>query len=399
MKYLKNKAQILMLILAILCVQNLMGQRGRHHPPNMIMIEAVKEDLNLSEAQAAQIEKLQVDFKKQAQLVKADETKDRLEKRAAMELLADNQKAAIEKILTQSQQTLLAERKATYKAERKAKMAERKSSRKELKATLETYRAENIEPVILTQRAKLEANLSEESKAELSELRIAFADKKEQREKRKAEWQANGKKRNSANRKAKIETRKAARENDEEVLTLKELVEKYESNIEELYAEIESERTTWEAEQKEIIQQFKQEKGETTHKRRGGDKAHRKGHGKRHGHHRNVDNRIGKGHFLLLDPNQVISTNQVAALTEIKVYPNPATSGNTLDYEVKEVGRIKIELHDEQGKLVKILLDEEKTVGKYQLNIDLRELKNRTYFYVVSDKQGITTKKFLIIEK
>jgi len=367
MKYLKNKAQILMLILAILCVQNLMGQRGRHHPPNMIMIEAVKEDLNLSEAQAAQIEKLQVDFKKQAQLVKADETKDRLEKRAAMELLADNQKAAIEKILTQSQQTLLAERKATYKAERKAKMAERKSSRKELKATLETYRAENIEPVILTQRAKLEANLSEESKAELSELRIAFADKKEQREKRKAEWQANGKKRNSANRKAKIETRKAARENDEEVLTLKELVEKYESNI--------------------------------AHKRRGGDKAHRKGHGKRHGHHRNVDNRIGKGHFLLLDPNQVISTNQVAALTEIKVYPNPATSGNTLDYEVKEVGRIKIELHDEQGKLVKILLDEEKTVGKYQLNIDLRELKNRTYFYVVSDKQGITTKKFLIIEK
>ena len=59
MKYLKNKAQILMLILAILCVQNLMGQRGRHHPPNMIMIEAVKEDLNLSEAQAAQIERLQ----------------------------------------------------------------------------------------------------------------------------------------------------------------------------------------------------------------------------------------------------------------------------------------------------------------------------------------------------
>ena len=415
MKYLKNKAQTLMLILTILCVQNLMGQRGRHHQPNMITIEAVKEDLNLSEEQTARIEKIQTDFKAQIQLVRADETKGRSEKRATIRLLTDNQKTAIEQVLTESQQTLLAERKAAYKEERKAKMEERKSSRKELKTTLETYRTKNIEPVILAQRAKLETALSQADKAELAELRIAFADKKvakkEEIEKRKAARKANKEKRGPADRKAKIEARKAqqvARENDEAVIALKALVDKYENNIEELYAEIEPQQTTWKAEQKKIIQQFKQEKGAIEpkgprstegYKRRGGEKAHRRGNGKRHGHHRDVDNRMRKGHFLLLEPNQIASTNLVVASTQIKVYPNPATSNNTLDYEVRETGRIKIELHDEQGRLVKILLDEEKAVGKYQLNTDLSELKNRTYFYVVSDKQGITTKKFLILEK
>lgn len=419
MKYIKSKMQALLLILVIFTTQNLMGQRGRHHHPNMMAeIEALKEDLNLSEAQSAQIDKLQADFKTQIEAIKADESKEWSEKRAAMKTLRDNQKVAVEEILTNEQNTLLAERKATHQAERSAKMEERKANGKALRRELKAYHTENIAPVILTQRAKLEKSLSEEDKVEIAKLRTAFAAKKlakqEEIEKRKAERKANGEKGSPHDRKAKMEDRKAgklARENDEDVRILKALVEKYESNIEVLYVEIESQKTEWEAAQKKIIQQFKEEngmgggayrKGHHTmegHKkgRRGG--LHRKGDAGRHRHHEGRKGKMKKGHFLLLDPTQATQNGQATALTQIKIYPNPATSSNTLDYEVKEAGRIKIEIHDAQGRLVRVLLDEEKSVGQYQLNMDLSTLKNRTYFYVVSDKQGVTTKKFLILEK
>ena len=236
--------------------------------------------------------------------------------------------------------------------------------------------------------------------------------KQEEIEKHKAERKANGEKRNHANRAAKMEARKArkvARENDEDVKALKILVEKYESNIEELYVEIEPQKTKWEAAQKKIIQQFKEERTLTREGEgkgrsaiegnKQGRRGHHKGNRGRRGHHEDRAAKMKKGHFLLLNPNQVTQNSQAKALTQINVYPNPAISSNTLDYEVKEAGRIKIEIHDAQGRLVKVLLDEEKGVGQYQLNTDLSSFKNRTYFYVVSDKQGVTTKKFLILEK
>lgn len=409
MKYIKNRLQALILILAVLGAQNLMGQRGRHHPPNrMKTVETMKEDLNLSEKQAAQIEKLKADFKAQLKAIKEDESKERSEKRAAMKILMDNQRTAFGEILTVEQKTLIEEKKAAQKDERKAKMEARKADREELKAALKTYRAENIEPVLLAQRAKLEASLSNEDKAEIAELRVAFAAKKAEMEKRKVEWRANGEKRREVDRKAKMETRKAhkeTRENDEPFKTLKVLVEKYEHQIEELYVEIKPQKIAWEAEQKKISQQYRPErnKGDKEHyategHKRSREKAHYRKGGRR-GHHLGKEGKMKKGHFLLLEPNQVIQNSQATALTQIKVYPNPATSRNTLDYEVKEAGRIKIEIHDAQGRLVKVLLDEEKSAGQYQLNTDLSAFKNRTYFYVVSDKQGVTTKKFLILEK
>lgn len=409
MKYIKNRLQAFILILAVLGTQNLIGQRGRHHPPNrMKIVETMKADLNLSAEQTAQIEKLKADFKEQVKAIKEDESKERSEKRAAMKILMDSQKAAVGEILTVEQKTLLEEKKAAHKDERKAKMEARKAEREVLKAALKTYRTQNIEPVLLAQRTKLEAILSDEDKAEIAELRVAFAAKKAEMEKRKVAWRANGEKRNEVDRKAKMEARKAykeARENDKSLKALKILVEKYEHQIEELYVEIKPQQIAWKAEQKKIIQQYKPErniedkKHHTTegYRRSRGEKAHhRKGEGRR-GHHLGIEGKMKKGHFLLLDPNQLIQDSQATALTQIKIYPNPATSRNTLDYEVKEAGRIKIEIHDEQGRLVKVLLDEEKAAGQYQLNTDLSALKNRTYFYVVSDKQGRTTKKFLIL--
>ena len=106
-----------------------------------------------------------------------------------------------------------------------------------------------------------------------------------------------------------------------------------------------------------------------------------------------------KGAFLLLDPNQAVNDSKLESLTQIKIYPNPSTNSNVLDYTVKEAGRIKIEIHDAQGRLVKVLLDADKAPGNYQVNTDLSELKNKVYYYVVSDKQGISTKKFIIVNK
>lgn len=408
MKFIKNKIQAFLLILAILGTQNLMAQREGHHHPKMM--EELKEDLNLSTEQTAQIEKLEVDFKTQIETLKADDSKERGEKRAAMRSLMENQKAAVEKILTAEQKVLLKERKVEHRAERKAKMKEHKKIREELEKELKTYRVEEVEPVIKAQRAKLETTLSDEDKIKIAALRVAFAAKKsarkEEMQKHKAARKAAGE-----DRKTKMDGRKGhrvERENDEDFKALKVLVEKYESDIDALHAEIEPEVKKWKEEQKAIVQKFKQEKGAEGRSRgqrsmsEEKDASHRKGKAGRkgkHGHHKGRAGKMKRGHFLLIDPNQAEETTTKQALTQISIFPNPAITTNNLNYTVKEAGRVKIEIHDAQGRLVSVLLDEERTIGDYQLEVNVSDLKNRVYYYVVFDKQGVTTKKIIITTK
>ncbi|HPV15390.1 MAG TPA: T9SS type A sorting domain-containing protein, partial [Candidatus Cloacimonadota bacterium] len=58
-------------------------------------------------------------------------------------------------------------------------------------------------------------------------------------------------------------------------------------------------------------------------------------------------------------------------------YPNPFNPETTISYSLKETGRVKLEVYNIKGQLVKTLVDEEQTTGHYKLVFNAKDNKGR----------------------
>lgn len=115
----------------------------------------------------------------------------------------------------------------------------------------------------------------------------------------------------------------------------------------------------------------------------------RRGHG---------DKPMGKAGFLLLDPNEDIApaTSDKQDFAEIKVYPNPSASRNTIAYDIKEGGYYRVELRDKDGLVLRVISNEYRQAGNYQEDVDLSSYAAGTYYVSIVGAGGVISKKVVI---
>ena len=58
-------------------------------------------------------------------------------------------------------------------------------------------------------------------------------------------------------------------------------------------------------------------------------------------------------------------------------YPNPFNPETTISYSLKEAGRVKLEVYNIKGQLVRTLIDEDQATGHYKLVFDAKDNKGR----------------------
>jgi hypothetical protein len=63
----------------------------------------------------------------------------------------------------------------------------------------------------------------------------------------------------------------------------------------------------------------------------------------------------------------------------LRVFPNPTESETTIEYDVVKKGRIKINIYDFTGKLLRTVLDEEKNINTYQVKLNNENLSSGMY--------------------
>lgn len=76
-------------------------------------------------------------------------------------------------------------------------------------------------------------------------------------------------------------------------------------------------------------------------------------------------------------------------------YPNPVKDKAVFGFRVNAKGRIKLEILDIKGKLVKTLVDEIRDAGFYHITTDLSEFKTGTYLYRIKTGSMEDTKKLI----
>lgn len=78
-------------------------------------------------------------------------------------------------------------------------------------------------------------------------------------------------------------------------------------------------------------------------------------------------------------------------------YPNPVLDKTVFSFRINTQSRIKLEILDMQGKLVKVILDEVKDAGLHHVGVNLKELKTGTYMYRFHSPLLERTKKLVKI--
>lgn len=79
-------------------------------------------------------------------------------------------------------------------------------------------------------------------------------------------------------------------------------------------------------------------------------------------------------------------------------YPNPFNSSTKIKYEIKKLGKYKMEIYNYLGQSIEILFNEIKNYGIYEININAEKLSSGIYFYRLSGIDQYQVNSFLLIK-
>lgn len=401
-----NNIKSILLAVALLCMstsifaQSPRGQRGQQRGPKGPNLEMLEKALDLSEDQVAALKPIFEDTRSEMEALRDKEFDGPEDRRAAAKSIMDSQKEKVDAILSEAQLQKLETLKEN-RGERgpRGPRGDRANSEKgkELRQALKAYHEENVQPVLLTQRAKLEAQLSSEDKATIEALRAKKEGMKAQIKEGKGKGQ-----RPERPSEAQRAEHKADRE------TIKALLTKYETDIESLLAEIKPQAEEWKEETKAIVDQYRPERtekaddkaGQSNRKMRAqkGEKRERGERGERGGKKVGPPS-LHKVRFLMLDPNASPDERTLEESPfQLQAYPNPAAGLTTINYTVEKDGQVQITLNNKMGTMNRVLLNAFQKAGTYTLEINTSDLQGGNYYYTINDTGGSkpVTKQLII---
>ena len=79
-------------------------------------------------------------------------------------------------------------------------------------------------------------------------------------------------------------------------------------------------------------------------------------------------------------------------------YPNPFNPSTTIKYEIPEISFVNIKVYDVLGNEVVTLINEEQTVGSYEVEFNTTELTSGIYFYQLQAGSFVETKKMILLK-
>lgn len=79
-------------------------------------------------------------------------------------------------------------------------------------------------------------------------------------------------------------------------------------------------------------------------------------------------------------------------------YPNPFNPGTIIKYEIPEKSLVTIKVFDVLGNEVATLINEEKTIGNYEIEFDATNLPSGIYFYQLQTPNFTQTKKMMLLK-
>ena len=79
-------------------------------------------------------------------------------------------------------------------------------------------------------------------------------------------------------------------------------------------------------------------------------------------------------------------------------YPNPFNPLTTIKYQIPELSIVTLKVFDILGNEIETLVNEEKSIGKYEIEFDASRFSSGVYFYQLRSGEFISTKKMILLK-
>jgi hypothetical protein len=79
-------------------------------------------------------------------------------------------------------------------------------------------------------------------------------------------------------------------------------------------------------------------------------------------------------------------------------YPNPFNPNTTIKFEIPKDGLVTLKIYDILGAEVATLVNEEKSVGRYEVNFNASSLASGVYLYRIQVNDFVNTKKMILMK-
>ncbi|OGV08464.1 MAG: hypothetical protein A2499_04710 [Stygiobacter sp. RIFOXYC12_FULL_38_8] len=79
-------------------------------------------------------------------------------------------------------------------------------------------------------------------------------------------------------------------------------------------------------------------------------------------------------------------------------YPNPFNPTSTIRYNIASAGFVKISVYDILGREIRVLVNEEKGPGHYEVQFDAGNLSSGVYFYTIRTRDYSQSKKMILLK-
>ena len=91
-------------------------------------------------------------------------------------------------------------------------------------------------------------------------------------------------------------------------------------------------------------------------------------------------------------------TTSVDGYSLLQNYPNPFNPTTTISYQIPKTGLVSLKVYDVLGREVAILVNEEKTFGKYKVEFNGSKLSSGIYLYRIQAGNYSSVKKMVLIK-
>ena len=102
---------------------------------------------------------------------------------------------------------------------------------------------------------------------------------------------------------------------------------------------------------------------------------------------------IQYGTLLSVSDEPNISSNYIL----LPNYPNPFNPSTKISYSIPSTSKVTLKIYDILGKEVAILVNEEKSLGEYEVEFNAADLPSGIYFYQLKAGKFIQTKKMVLL--
>jgi ligand-binding sensor domain-containing protein len=101
--------------------------------------------------------------------------------------------------------------------------------------------------------------------------------------------------------------------------------------------------------------------------------------------------------YFITQPTAVHQKGEIDYQIKVVNYPNPFNPETKIEYTIPKSGKVKLEVFDNLGRLVKVLVEKTQNAGKYQVLFGGDNIPSGIYFYRLTTEQSSITRKMVLL--